>query len=130
MATRDGREIARHFSVVGRRSGLTRAEVTSGGHAHTCTSLDHRQVQPPWPDPEGSFPLSRLNLRCLKHCVITWGGGAAECFRVPKGAPLPSGRSPAVPASVSTAAEWRSCAEQQRPAAGSRLSPEEGLRLK
>lgn len=85
----------------------------SGGHAHTCTSLDHRQVQPPWPDPEGSFPLSRLNLRCLKHCVITWGGGRAPSFRevarcprecehssgvaVLCGAAAPSSRVPPVP---------------------------------
>lgn len=54
------------------------------------------------------------------------GGGAAEFFGARPF--LPGGR-PLSPR-VSTAAEWRSCAEQQRPAAGSRLSPEEGLRLK
>lgn len=126
MATRDGREIARHFSVVGCRSGLTRAEVTSGGHAHTCTSLDHRQVQPPWPDPEGSFPLSRLNLRCLKHCVITWGGvrpsasGRAPSFREVARCPRECEHSSGVAVLCGAAA----------PSSRSRLSPEEGLRLK
>lgn len=100
------------------RGGTQLGPDASGGHErrsrpHLCVARSQPGAAAV-AGPQRRFHLSKLNhevSEALRDHVER--GARLRALGLHKSAPLPSRRSPAVPASVSTAAEWRSCLEQR-----------------